>query len=194
MLKAVEFLPVVETRAVKRSSVHSLEPRFFHVAELSDADIEVLVRDHVEELLTSGQPISESIPLYGGAVIRFDGRVVFQPQCCGMIVDVNSWFEAVQQPNNASQFVCLEGHPSPWVTRREDSILVECEDEVENGECFTPGTVARFSMPREDVLFALQVLWHELEWFSLRVDALGRRLGMPHLSRTLIAVDPPTLW
>jgi len=193
-MKTVEFLPVVNTIALKRSSLHGLESRLFHVSELSDEDIERVVRSQLEDFLVRGEPISESCPLWGGAAIRLEGRLVLQPQCCGMIVDVASWFAAVQLPDKARQVVCLEGHPSPWVTRQGDALLVECEDEGENGECFTPGTVARFCLPREDTLFALDAMWHELDWFSLRVDALGKRMGVHHLARLLIAVDRPTLW
>jgi|GEM_PF-1918121 len=109
-----------------------------------------VVRQHLAPLAEQGTPLSDTVPLFGGARIIVDGEVVLEPQCCGDLSDAWSWLQ-LRDPDFQRGVLCLEGHPSPVVERDGGSFRVVCEDEVETFS----GAKASFHLDIEATLRAL---------------------------------------
>lgn len=183
-MSSVRFIPVIEAD-LGRADPDTGVARLFRVNRVSREELKRAIDVHLEPLAEHGQMITDSCPLFGGAICVVDEEAKLRPQCCGDLSDLNSWF-ALAKNGFSEGWICAEGHPIPHVTRKGDEFVVVCRDDWED---FSAETVPEFAMRRDDCIMALVDLWHEVTRFCAQVDTLSADYGVRGLSRILVGLE-----
>ena len=176
------MIPSVQLQALVSVTVSPFERR---LGKVDDQLLIEVVEEHLNPLRDAGDPDSDTCPLFGGVRIAVDEKVLLGPQCCGDLSDISSWF-ALISPDFTEGWVALEGHPAPRVERCGESLEFTCHDP---DDPFSPGTTARFSVDRRELMEALFQLLEEVSAFSCRVASLHSERRLPVGPNLLLGVD-----
>jgi len=159
---------------------------------LSEVDAAVVLEaafHHFAPLREAQQPDSETVPFLGGVRLLVGDVILLEPQCCGDLSDVLSWFELVA-PRFECGIAAPGGHPAAQVKRTRNILQFTCAgaDEV-----FSSATCPEFSVQRGELIEALAPLLQEVKAFCALVDSLhGNRL-LSVGARHLVGVEPEVL-
>jgi hypothetical protein len=149
VLQDVEAIPVIEMQYVEAAVLDraalDLTLGFVPIRMLHKPDIlRLIVATECRERHVSVDKIDPDklqTPLCGGCVLRTEGRVMVEPQCCGDLGDFANWMDAVAY-RSADWKQLWIGHPLISV-RYADNVLVFSElHEPDDGTALSSGEFA----------------------------------------------------
>ncbi len=151
-----------------------------HQYKLFDIELEDL--EKVINLHIGDTDVNDSISLFGGFAISKNGTIELFPQCCGLLEEIQLWKNILD--DNFEEFYLTEGHPSPFITKSGNEIVIYCKDEYET---FSPMTTKEeIRLDYSETKTALLKLIGELKEFSIKLNALSDKFKTENLSNIMI--------
>lgn len=148
---------------------------FLAIAELSKKDLEKVVCDHTRELRSGENNRDESCALFGGYVLKADGKDIFFPQCCSDLTDIHSWKQLLE--SNAESYF-YAGHPGPVISKKRKLICLDFRVEKYGERFCPPPPVLRISIHRTDLQNAIEEADLVLKQFALRLREINDELNL----------------
>lgn len=161
-----KFIPYLEGSGLYR-------PKY-----LTDNNLIKIVEDHMS-LFESGEIGEDRIsPLFGGYVLKIEGKDLLFPQCCSDLGDWVYWNSIVEKQDSIN----FSGHPSPVLEFNADRVIFNCKDEYES---FVPITDGQISVDLNSLKIAYNNMMSELEEFAIRVSELSGKFRFKTESKPL---------
>ena len=156
---------------------------FYSINQFSDDDLVRLIKIHLGLGSNDGEQIdiSESCPFFGGYVLKVDDAIIFTPQCCGSLDDIESWRKLINT-DLKEQYIAVEGHPCPKVIKSGDTYEFIFEDDWED---FIPPAI-RCKIKTEDMAEALKKCSDDLVKFAQQLNDLSSLFNAEEIARYLI--------
>lgn len=176
----VRAIPVVEWPRDVVTSL-SLDHGFAEVASVADDALPGLLEAHFAPLRERGEPIRDSVPLFGGLILEIDATRRIYPQCCGDLSDASSWLDP-DYARSGKALVATAGHPCPELFREGEMVRLVCAD---RDEPFHPRVDRDVVVPAASLRAAVASALEELEAFAKRLERTGHLRGHPGLAQLL---------
>lgn len=159
---------------------------FYTLSEITDNNLTKLVIDHTQEMRDGKYDRELASTLFGGYVLRIDGKDKYFPQCCGDLSDIHYWHKLA---NGKDGFYA--GHPQPQVKIDTDKITLDFSvDEYE--EQFVPTSKeVVISLDIASLKTAIDIAKQELKTFELRLEKINQinNLNIENICELLIWND-----
>ena len=173
---------IFQKREVEKNYINFPEPilngtALYRLFDISLEDIERVINLHIGDM-----DINESISLFGGYAIAKNGTIELFPQCCGLLEEIQLWKNILK--DDFEEFYLAEGHPSPFIAKRGNEIVIYCK---EDSEPFYPTTTQEeIRLDYKETKTALIKLISELTVFSEKLNSLSGKFRTENLSNIMI--------
>lgn len=157
---------------------------FYRLSEITDDNLKKLITDHTQELRDGKYEREQASALFGGYVLRIDGKDKYFPQCCGDLADLQYW----ENLASGKEKGFYAGHPEPQVIIQGDRITFDFTV-GEFDEHFVPTpkeTIIQFDIP--SLKKAIEIVKSELNTFGQRVEKINQdeKLNIDNIGGLLI--------
>lgn len=149
----------------------------YDLSSLSDANLEAAIKLHISDI-----EFHDCCSLFGGVALSIDDVDSIYPQCCGTLSDFKFWLKILERKND--YWLSLDAHPCPKVTRNDDLVILECEDDCD--EAFSPVCEKIIRIEYDILENALNLAKNEFEFQCKRVDRICDRMGYENASNILM--------
>jgi hypothetical protein len=192
----VQLVPVLEIRfnsidapVLDRETLMQYSPglHFYRISSLSVANLIEVVGRHTEALRKAEYAREGASALFGGYVLKVEGKDVYFPQCCGDLSDIRYWEQLVTArlpfPGN--------GHPAPKVLIMKHRVKFDFAVD-QNDENFVPAPALKsIEISKEELRVALSEAKVELIHFAQKLNKINEEqaFGIEDIEKLLIWGD-----
>jgi hypothetical protein len=156
---------------------------FFKLSNISNDNLVKIIEKHTYELRTGVYDVEQASALFGGYVLKIDGKDKYFPQCCGDLADIRYW----ESLANGEKSYC-EGHPGPAIDFKNEFVIFDFIV-GKYDEWFTPPPPENIlKVDRKMLKKAVEDVKIELELFAQRLKKINidENFGIVDVDKLLI--------
>ncbi|WP_300671060.1 hypothetical protein [Soonwooa sp.] len=159
---------------------------FYEINKINQSDLLKLILLEIEKQQTEEEKeICDLVCSFeGGYILKIEGENILFPQCCSNLADIQEW----ENLTTSETISFYSGHPSPQISKMENSLLFDFEN-TETNESFCPPILhSSVVILISDLKDAVATAKTELKTFSQKLELVNdeNNLNIKNIAKILI--------